>query len=147
MTELQRDILYKYFPEYENLKDELEQYSDYELNLIANHLPDNIDEIRSAICSEIQWDIIGDVCGPFINDWDNFFFKYEGEIMDYCWDGPFIGYNSVNHSYEISKDTIKDICSELISLTEEDCTLNENVDFSEVIAQLNKWYPVKFCEV
>lgn len=150
MTELQKEMLDYYLPEYKDIKDRLEQYSDYELNLVYYNLPDSIDDLQNSICSEIQWNIIGDLCGPFINNWDDFYSQYEGEIIDYCWSvDSFIHYNDYNHSYEISKETIKDVCSELISIVEdeEDYTLSKKVDFSKVIAYLNSHYPVKFCEV
>lgn len=147
MTELQNYILETYLPGYADIVYQIERFSDYELNLVNEHLPDCIDELQDAICIELQWVIVGDLCGPFINDWDNFLFKYEGEIMDYFWNGnSFIGYNDNNHSYEISKQTIIEVCSELVSEAEEEYTLNEEVDFSKVIANLNKYYPVKFCE-
>lgn len=150
MTEVQEEILNRLCPEYEDIKGQLEKYSDYELNLVIYNLPNSIDELQDSICLELQWDILGTLCSPFIHDWDNFYSKYEEEIIDYCWNGNcFISYNDANNSYEISKQTIRDICLELISSVEaeEDYTLNEEVDFSEVIAHLNKYYPVKFCEV
>lgn len=148
MTEIQEEILNRIVPEYEDIAYQIEQFSDYELKLISDNLPDSIDELQDAICIELQWAISSDLFGPFINDWDNFFFKYESEVMDYCLnENPFISYNDNNHSYEISKQTIIDVCSELVSEAEEEYTLNEEVDFSKVISYLNKYYPVKFCEV
>lgn len=150
MTEVQEEILNRLCPEYEDFKNQLEQYSDYELNLVVNNLPDSIDDLQSSINMEIQWDILGTLCSPFINDWDDFYNNYEGEIMDYCWEcGPFISYNSYNNSYEINRETVIDICKDLISNSEVDgdYTINEEVNFSEIIADLNRYYPVKFCEV
>lgn len=150
MTEIQEEILNRFVLEYGEVKRQLETYSDYELNLIINHLPDSIDDLQSSINMEIQWDILGALCSPFINDWDDFYSNYEREIMDYCWgDEPFIGHNSCNNSYEIKKETVIDVCKDLISNSgvEENYTINEEVDFSEVIAYLNRYYPVKFCEV
>ena len=150
MTEVQEQILINYIPEYEDIKEVIEQYSDYELNLIINNLPDSSDDLQDSINMEIQWDILGALCSPFINDWDDFYSNYEGEIMDYCWgDVPFINYNSYNNSYEINRETVIDICKYLISNSEADgnYTINEEVNFSKVIANLNKYYPVKFCEV
>lgn len=147
MTEVQEEILNRLCPEYEDLKSQLEQYSDFELNMIINNLPDDVYELQNAICSELQWTIIGDLCGPIINDWDNFFFENEGMIMDYCCDGLFISYNGSNRSYEICKETIMDLCSDLVSEAEGDYVINEEVDFSEIIADLNRYYPVKFCKI
>lgn len=150
MTEVQEEILNRLCPEYEDFKNQLEQYSDYELNLVINNLPDSIDDLQSSINMEIQWDILGALCSPFINGWDDFYSNYEGEIMDYCWGaGPFISYNSYNNSYEINREIVIDICKDLISNSEADGdhTINEEVNFSEIIADLNRCYPVKFCEV
>ena len=147
MTETQNYILNYYISEYDSIVSQIEEFSDYELNLVCNNLPDDIGELRDSVCLEIQWDILSTLCSPFIDNWDDFYLKYEGEIMDYCSNGAFIEYNDSNHSYEIAERTIRDVCLELISIAEEDYTLNEEVDFLEVIADLNRNYPVKFCEV
>lgn len=146
MTELQEEILNRFIPEYEEIKDQLEKYTDYELNLIKSNLPDRIDDLQDCINVELQWDIIGNLCGSFINDWDNFYFDNEDLIMDHCYDSPFISYNNSNNSYEICKDTIIDICKDMLSQAKGDYILNEEVDFSKLISHLNKYYPVKFCE-
>lgn len=147
MTEVQEQILINYIPEYEDIKDVIEQYSDYELNLIINNLPDSSDDLQDSICKELQWEIVEDLCGPFINNWDDFFYENEGMIMDYLCEGSIIGYNGNNQAYEICKETVIDLCSELISEAEGNYTINEKVNFSEVIVYLNRYYPVKFCEV
>lgn len=147
MTEIQEQILINYIPEYEDIKDIIEQYSDYELNLVINNLPDSSDDLQDSICKELQWEIVEDLCEPFINKWDGFFCENEGMIMDYLCEGSIISYNDNNKAYEISKQTIIDICSDFISEADEEYTLNEEVNFSKVIANLNKYYPVKFCEV
>ncbi len=147
MTEIKEEILNRLCPEYEDIKNQLEDYSDYELNLIINNLPDSIDDLQNSICLELQWTIIGDLCAPIINNWDDFYYENEGMIMDNCCNDPFIDYNYSNHSYEICKETIIGLCSDLVSEANGDYTINEEVDFSEIIAYLNRYYPVKFCEV
>lgn len=150
MTELQKDLLNYYIPEYYSVASQIEELSDYEINLIYNNLPDSIDELRDAICTELQWNILENLCSPFIKDWDIFYSQYEGEIMDYCWGGnSFISYNDNNHSYGLSRRTIVDICTELVSLDEEGkySVNDEDVDFSKIVADLNNRYSVKFCEV
>lgn len=150
MTELQEEALNRFVLEYEEVKEQLEKYSDYELNLVINHLPYNIEDLQNYINIQVQWDIINELCGAFINNWDDFYNNYEALIIDYCFgDESFIGYNDYNHAYEISKKTIIDVCKDLISHSEvkENYTINKEVNFSEVVNNLNKDYPVKFCEV
>ena len=66
--------------------------------------------------------------------------------MDYCYDAAFLGYNYESRSYWISKETIVDICKDLLSEVDEEYSINENVDFRDIISDLNKYYPIKFCE-
>lgn len=148
MTETKKELLQSYLPEYEDIESTIDQFSDYEINLVRNNLPDDIGDLESSIKMEVQWEIITDLCSPFMDDWEDFFSKYEGEIMDICYnDCSFIHYNSYNNAYEISKDTIIDLCKDLIAEAEEEYTINEDVNFLEVIADLNKNFPIKFCAI
>lgn len=148
MTEVQEIVLNNYLPEYEDYKIVIESYSDYELDLIVDNLPDSIYDIPESISKEIQWDIISALCGTFVEDWDEFYNQEEGMIMDSCWNtDSIISYNDSNRSYEISKDGVIELCKDLISESEKEYTINEEADFSETIKYLNKDYPFKFCEV
>ena len=66
--------------------------------------------------------------------------------MDYCYDATFLRYNYENKSYLISRETVIDICKDLLSEVDEEYSINENIDFRDIISDLNKYYPIKFCE-
>lgn len=148
MTEVQEIILNQYFPEYGDYKSILESYSDYELNLIVDNLPESIDDIPESINKEVQWDVLNALCSTFVDNWDEFYNQEEGMIMDFCWNNDsIISYNDSNRSYEISKDGVIELCKDLISESEKEYTINEEADLSETIMWLNKNFSIKFCEV
>ena len=146
MTETREYILDRFFPDYEETKRDLESYSDWELGLIMDNIPEYPDNLRDSIIKEIQWSIVGTLFEQLINNWDDFFLDNEGLIMDYLYDASFLGYNYENKSYLISRETVLDICKDLLSEADEKYSINENVDFRDIISNLNKYYPIKFCE-
>lgn len=145
MTETREDILKRLLPGYKETKRALESHSDYELYLVRDNLPDTVDELGDRILKEVQWDIIGTLFSRFIDDWDDFYGEFEAELMDYCNDVTLIRYNYKNESYTISKDDIIDACRDLVRESTR-YSLNEDVDFRDVIVDLNEFYPIKFCE-
>lgn len=148
MTEAQETILNNYFPEYEDYRSMIELYSDYELSLIMDNLPENIDDIPESISKEVQWDILNTLCSTFVDNWDEFYEQEEEMIINYCFDNDStVSYNDYTHSYEISKEAVINMCKDLTSETEGKYTVNEKADLSETITWLNKNYPIKFCEV
>lgn len=147
MTEMKEYILDNLFYGYEEAKRTLDLYSDYELNLLRDNLPENIDDVANLILHEVQFDLSSMLFGPFINDWDDFYTNNEELIMDYCYEATFLEYNSGNNAYCISKEMAIDCCGELIREADKEYSINEDVDFRDVISELNKYYPIKFCEV
>ena len=146
MTETRENILERFFPDYEETKRALESYSDWELGLIIDNIPEYSDNLEDSIIKEIQWNIVGTLFEKLINNWDDFFSDNEGLIIDYCYNTVFLGYNYKNKSYLISKETVIDICKDLLSETDEKYSINENVDFRDIISNLNEYYPIKFCK-
>lgn len=146
MTETREYILERFFPDYEETKRALESYSDWELGLIIGNIPEYPDNLKDSIIKEIQWNIVGTLFEKLINNWDDFFSDNEGLIIDYCYDTVFLGYNYENKSYLISKETVIDICKDLLRETDEKYSINENIDFRDIISNLNEYYPIKFCE-
>ena len=140
------DILERLFPDFEETKRALDSYSDYELNLLEDIYLEDIDDLASSILHEVQWDIVRTLFISFINDWDDFYTNNEELVMDYCSEATFLEYDSVNNSYCISKGIVIDCCQELIKEADKEYSINENVDFRNVISNLNKYYPIKFCE-
>ena len=140
------DILERLFPDFEETKRALDSYSDYELNLLEDIYLEDIDDLASSILHEVQWDIVRTLFISFINDWDDFYTNNEELVMDYCSEATFLEYDSVNNSYCISKGIVIGCCQELIREADKEYSINENVDFRNVISNLNKYYPIKFCE-
>ena len=140
------DILEKLFPGFEETKRTLDSYSDYELNLLEDNYLEDIDDLADSILHEVQWDIVRTLFISFINDWDDFYTNNEELIMDYCSEATFLEYDSGNNSYYISRGVVIGCCRELIREADKEYSINENVDFRNVISNLNKYYPIKFCE-
>lgn len=145
MSGIKKEILERIFPDYISAKATVDSYSNYELYLVRDNLPNTVDELGDCILKEVQWDILGTLFSRFIDDWDHFYEEFEGELMDYCNDATLIRYNYGNKSYTISKDDIIDACRDLVRESI-GYSLNEDVDFRDVIADLNEFYPIKFCE-
>lgn len=146
MTETGEDIMEKMFPGYKDTKRALESYSDWELGLIMDNFPYYPEDLEDSITKEVQWSIVNTLFGQFISNWDDFISDNESLVMGYCHDIVFLGYSYEGRSYWVSKETIIDICKDLISDADEEYSINENIDFRDVISDLNKYYPIKFCE-
>lgn len=146
MTGIKKDILDNWFPEYEEAKRQLDLYSDYEINLLRDNYPNDVDDLANLIIQEVQWDIVETLFGSIINDWDDFYMNNEGLVMDYCNEATFLEYNPNNNSYYISKETAIICCEELVREADKEYSINEDIDFRDIISDLNKYYPIKFCE-
>lgn len=146
MTETKEYILERLFPGYEKTKRALESYSDWELGLIMDGIPECSEDLEDSIIKEVQWSVVDTLFEQFISNWDDFISDNECLVMDYCYDTLFLGHNYESRSYWISKETIVDICKDLLSEVDEEYSINENVDFRDIISDLNKYYPIKFCE-
>ena len=146
MTETREDIMERLFPGYGDTKRALESYSDWELGLIMDNIPECPEDLEDSITKEVQWSIVDTLFGQLISNWDDFISDNEGLVMDYCYDTVFLGYNYENKSYSISRETVIDICKDLLSEVDEEYSINENVDFRDIISDLNKYYPIKFFE-
>lgn len=146
MSNVRQEILENLFPNYEEIKNTLELYSDYELGLIVDICPEAISDISECILQEVQLNIIEILLKSFITNWDKFFSINDNIIADYCFDNEFIKYDITRNAYLINKETVIDICRDLL-YNEEEYSINENVDFRNVIIKLNETFPIKFCEI
>ena len=147
MSEIKNLILNSIFPDYDIVINIINSYTDYELRLVKDYPPDNIDSLRDRVIDEIQWDIFYDLFSPFIKDSDKFYEEYENEIADFCSSCRFLNYNDNNHSYEISEKYIIELSNDLISDIDPKYSINNNVDTDKIIEVLNSSYPIKFCKV
>ena len=147
MSEIKNLILNSIFPDYDIVINIINSYTDYELHLVKDYPPDNIDSLRDRVIDEIQWDIFYELFSPFIKDSDKFYEEYENEIADFCSSCRFLDYNDNNHSYEISEKYIIELSNDLISDIDPKYSINNNVDIDKIIGVLNSNYPIKFCKV
>ena len=147
MSEIKELILNSIFPDYDIVINIINSYTDYELRLVKDYPPDNIDSLRDRVIDEIQWDIFYRLFSLFIKDSDKFYEEHEEEIMDFCSSCRFLDYNDNNHSYEISEKYIIELSNDLISDIDPKYSINNNVDIDKIIGVLNSNYPIKFCKV
>ena len=147
MSEIKNLILNSIFPNYDIVINIINSYTDYELYLVKDYPPNNIDSLRDRVIDEIQWDIFYRLFSTFIKDSDKFYEEHEEEIMDFCSSCRFLDYNDNNHSYEISEKYIIELSNDLISDIDPKYSINNNVDMDNIIEVLNSNYPIKFCKV
>ena len=146
MSEIKNLILNSIFPDYDIVINIINSYTDYELYLVKDYPPNNIDSLRDRVIDEIQWDIFYRLFSPFIKDSDKFYEEHEEEIMDFCSSCRFLDYNDNNHSYEISEKYIIELSNDLISDIDPKYSINNNVGMDKIIGVLNSNYPIKFCK-
>ena len=106
----------------------------------------NIDDLRNIIIGEVQGIIIDTLFGSIINNWDEFISHNEDLLADYYNEAIFIEYDDASNAYYVSKDIVIDECRDLIKEVEGEYSINEDIDFIDIISNLNKKYPLKFCE-
>lgn len=147
LPEIEEKILIKLIPDYEEIVGILKSYSDYELMLIENNCPEDIGDLRNAIICEVQGIVIDILFGSIISDWKEFIYYNEDELAYYYSEAIFIEYDDANKAYYISKDTVIDECKNLIKDQEGRYSIKEDIDFRDIISNLNKQFPLKFCEV
>lgn len=147
MSEIKDLILNNIFPDYEYTINAINSYTDYELRLVKDYLPNNMDDLRDKVTDEIQWDIFYTLFSPFIKNSDKFYEEHENEIMDFCSSCTFLNYNDNNHSYEMSEKNIIELSNSLISEVDPKYSINNDVDIDKIIGVLNSTYPVKFSKV
>ena len=146
MSEIKKLVLNSIFLGYNYATNVINSYTDYELRLVKDDLPNNIDSLRDRVIDEIQWDIFYTLFSQFIEDSDKFYEEHELEIMDFCNSCRFLDYNDNNHSYEISEKDIIELANSLISDIDSKYSININVDIDKIIGVLNSNYPIKFCK-
>ena len=143
---IREDILERLFPGYIETNRILESHSNWELNLLTDNMSDYPEDLENSIIKEVQWKIANILFSQFITNWDDFISNNESIVMDYCYDDTFLSYDYENNSYLISKEPIINLCEVLLNEADGEYSINENIDFRNVISDLNKYYPIKFCK-
>lgn len=136
------EILNYLYPEYSEAACILDQYTEFELDVLEE-CPENIDCIEKAVISGIQREIISDVFSPIIDNWDDFYDENEDGLMDFCNQSRFLEYDSKANAYILYHEQVISLANDLVNDSEGDYTINE-VDFRELINRLNSSYPIKF---
>ena len=137
-----KEILDYLYPEYSEAVCILDQYTNFELDLLEE-CPEDIDSIEAAVIFGIQWEIVSDVFGSIIDNWDDFYNENEGTLMDFCNRSRFLEYDSGVNAYVLNNKQVISLATDLVNDSEGDYTINE-VDFRELINRLNSSYPIKF---
>ena len=136
------EILDYLYPEYSEAVCILDQYTNFELDLLEE-CPEDIDCIEEEVIFGIQWEIASDVFGSIIDNWDDFYNENEGTLIDFCNQSRFLEYDSKANAYILYHKQVISLANDLVNDSEGDYTINE-VDFRELINRLNSSYPIKF---
>ena len=134
------NCLYKFYPNYIDIINTLNNYSDYELELINNTEYNLIDinyftlELESCV----QDSILKNLLDMYLDDWT----KYESELYNYI-TGSYLKRKDVN-TYSIDFDQFEYLLESCIKDNNLNLKINTNIDFNNVLAKLNSKSNFKF---
>lgn len=127
------NCLYKFYPNYIDIINTLNNYSDYELELINNTEYNLIDinyftlELESCV----QDSILKNLLDVYLDDWN----EYEEELYNYI-TGSYLKRTDVN-TYSIDFDQFEYLLESCIKDNNLNLKINTNIDFNNVLAKLN----------
>ena len=135
-----------YCQDYEDIISTINGFSDEELDLVINDLPDNYEQLQNAISLQIEAGIIQILCDNLIKDLsdENFYECFEGDIIDYL-EGEGISYES--YGYYVNLDYYIDWFTSLINDSEHknDFEVNSELNKYELVNSLNQEFTnIKF---
>ena len=135
-----------YCQDYEDIISTINGFSDEELGLVINDLPDNYEQLQNAISLQIEAGIIQILCDNLIKNLsdENFYECFEGDIIDYL-EGEGISYES--YGYYVNLDYYIDWFTSLINDSEykNDFEVNSELNKYELINSLNQEFTnIKF---
>lgn len=135
-----------YCQDYEDIISTINGFSDEELGLVINDLPDNYEQLQNAISLQIEAGIIQILCDNLIKDLsdENFYECFEGDIIDYL-EGEGISYEL--YGYYVNLDYYIDWFTSLINDSEykNDFEVNSELNKYELINSLNQEFTnIKF---
>ena len=142
MTDLQRQVLEYYYPDYEDLFYRIEHLSDEELQYVVDNLPSDPDELERAICGEIEADIIATIINFFVKE-DGFLDDNEDCVYDSI-SGELVEPYGSSYCVDIklAEQYVKDWVENCDN--PENWHLVENPNYYELLSWLNDEYPFKF---
>lgn len=135
-----------YCQDYEDIISTINGFSDEELGLVINDLPDDFEQLQNAISIQIEAGIIQILCDNLIKDLsdENFYECFEPDIIDYI-TGEGISYES--YGYYIKLDYYIDWFISLINDSEHknDFEVNSELNKYELVNSLNQEFTnIKF---
>lgn len=135
-----------YCQDYEDIIATINGFSDEELEMVADNLPENYEYLEYAIKEQIEARIIQILCDNLIKDLSdkNFYECFEGDIIDYL-EGEGISYES--YGYYINLDYYIDWFTSLINDSDHknDFEVNSELNKYELINSLNQEFTnIKF---
>lgn len=135
-----------YCQDYEDIIATINGFSDEELEMVADNLPENYEYLEYAIKEQIEARIIQILCDNLIKDLsdENFYECFEPDIIDYL-TGEGLQYES--YGYYVNLDYYTDWFISLINDSDHknDFEVNSELNKYELINSLNKEFTnIKF---
>lgn len=135
-----------YCRDYEDIVSTINGFSDEELDLVINDLPDDYEQLQNAICIEIEAGIIQILCDNLIKDLsdENFYECFEPDIIDNL-TGEGISYES--YGYYVNLDYYTDWFISIFNDSDHknDFEVNSELNKYELVNSLNQEFTnIKF---
>ena len=146
VEDYKKRVINYYCLEYEDIISTINGFSDEELEMVVENLPENYEYLEYAIKEQVEARIIQILCDNLIKDLsdENFYECFEGDIIDYL-EGEGISYES--YGYYVNLDYYIDWFTSLINDSEykNDFEVNSELNKYELINSLNqKFTNIKF---
>lgn len=127
------NCLYKFYPNYIDIINTLNNYSDYELELInrTDYTVIDFNCFSQEIELCVQDSILKNLLDMYLDDW----VKYESELYNYI-TGSYLKRTDIN-TYLIDFDQFEYLLELCIKDNNLNLKINTNIDFNNVLAKLN----------
>lgn len=127
------NCLYKFYPNYIDIINTLNNYSDYELELInrTDYTVIDFNCFSQEIELCVQDSILKILLDMYLDDWT----KYESELYNYI-TGSYLKRTDIN-TYLIDLDQFEYLLESCIKDNNLNLKINTNIDFNNVLVKLN----------
>lgn len=127
------NCLYKFYPNYIDIINTLNNYSDYELELInrTDYTVIDFNCFSQEIELCVQDSILEILLDSYLNNWN----EYESELYNYI-TGYYLKRTDIN-TYLIDFDQFEYLLESCIKDNNLNLKINTNIDFNNVLAKLN----------
>lgn len=135
-----------YCQDYEDIISTINGFTDEELDLVINDLPDDYEQLQNAIKEQVEARIIQILCDNLIKDLsdENFYECFEEDIIDYL-TGEGLSYES--YGYYINLDYYTDWFISILNDSDHiyDFEVNSELNKYELVNSLNQEFTnIKF---